>query len=537
MKFLLKKREHQYYLLISVLLISLFFLGYRLITNKITSEAEELIEVVIKQYAREKKNILQFDFNDFNKFITDTQKIIEGSDNLNRSQLKNKIILNSELVFFEENIDASFVYFIEENNIVDSSFFGKKDNDFETQLLKETFFLEGKERILDTIIVSKDKRFYRKIMTRRLFDNSIVIFGYDINLLKYWGYFSQKYSGEGGYVIVTNKEGVCLLHPETKYIGKLVNSFFDKVSLNQIYKGFHKEGYKKNEQIKTTAISEYLNLEVLRYYDVIHVGDSELILITSFPINIFIKESVNNIKQYLLWMSLLALFSFILILGFSRNQLRIQYFKMLKYEQERKKLAISNEQYQQKNARLQLSQLRKKLNPHFLFNSLNSLHVLIDVDKVTSQQFVLKLSEVYRYLLKDRDANLATAKEEFYFLEQYFFLYKIRFSSRINLVITHYSDDKVLLKKVPFLALQTLVENAIKHNEITKKSPLFIEILVEENRIIISNNYNPRKNKKETSHSIGLSYLSNFYQFYSISSFKTEISEGKFKCYLPLLSK
>ncbi|WP_157578083.1 hypothetical protein, partial [Tenacibaculum ovolyticum] len=78
MKFLIKKREHKYYLLISVLLIILFFLGYRLVTNKITSEAEDVVEVVIKQYAKEKKNILEFDFNDFNKFISDTQKIIEN---------------------------------------------------------------------------------------------------------------------------------------------------------------------------------------------------------------------------------------------------------------------------------------------------------------------------------------------------------------------------------------------------------------------------------------------------------------------------
>lgn len=537
MKFLIKKREHKYYLLISVLLIILFFLGYRLVTNKITSEAEDVVEVVIKQYAKEKKNILEFDFNDFNKFISDTQKIIENSYDLDENQLKNKIILNSELVFFEDNIDASFVYFLKENKITFSSFFGDKDKEFEKNILKKVYSLNGEKLVFDSVINSKGKIYYRKTMICKISDGSVIVFGYDINLLKYWGYFSQKHNGEGGYVIVTNKEGVCLLHPETKYIGKLVNSFFDKTSLNQIHKELEKKKGKKNQQIKTIAISEYLNLEVLRYYDVIHVGESELVSITSFPINIFIKESVNNIKQYLLWVGFLVLLSFILILGFSRNKLRYQYFKMLKYEQEKQKLAISNEQYQQKNAKLQLSQLRKKLNPHFLFNSLNSLHALIDIDKETSQEFVLKLSEVYRYLLKDKDANFATVKEELYFLKQYFFLNKIRFNNKINLEINYRNTDNVLLKKIPFLALQTLAENAIKHNKITKIKPLLIEVLIEDDRITISNYYNPRINKKEISHSIGLSYLNNFYNFHGINSFKTVIAEGKFKCYLPLLSK
>ena len=243
MKFLIKKREHKYYLLISVLLIILFFLGYRLVTNKITSEAEDVVEVVIKQYAKEKKNILEFDFNDFNKFISDTQKIIENSYDLDENQLKNKIILNSELVFFEDNIDASFVYFLKENKITFSSFFGDKDKEFEKNILKKVYSLNGEKLVFDSVINSKGKIYYRKTMICKISDGSIIVFGYDINLLKYWGYFSQKHNGKGGYVIVTNKEGVCLLHPETKYIGKLVTSFFDKTSLNQIHKELEeKEG-------------------------------------------------------------------------------------------------------------------------------------------------------------------------------------------------------------------------------------------------------------------------------------------------------
>lgn len=536
MKFPLKKRKHQYYLLVSVSLIVLFFIGYRLITNKITLEAEGLIEVVIKQYAKEKESILQFDFNEFNKFIIDTQKIIESSDDLDRSELKNRLLFNSELAFSEENIDVSFVYFLEDNEVLDSYFFGSMD--VNKNVLEKIQSLEDKNQVFNTVLSLGDKTYYRKVVKHKLQDGTFVVFGYDVNLLNYWGYFSQKYIGKGGYVILTNNEGVCMLHPEIGYIGKYEASFFDKVSLNKIVENFEPHDYKKNKQVKVAATSEYLDLEVMRYYDVMQVGSSELILITSFPVNILINESINDIRRYLLWMSLLALLTFMLILAFSRSQLRSQYLKTLQYEQERKRLAISNEQYQQKNARLQLSQLRKKLNPHFLFNTLNSLHVLIGLDKTTSQQFVLKLSEVYRYLLKDREANFTTVKEELHFLKQYFFLQKIRFNNSINLSIVDNSEEgKALLKRIPFLALETLVENAIKHNEITKKNPLFVEVLIEKNVIVVSSNYNPRKGEKEASYSVGLSYLNNFYAFYNVNSFKTEIIGGEFKCYLPLLSK
>lgn len=535
MRFLFKKRKHQYYLLVSVSLIILFFIGYRLITQKITSEAEGLMEVVVEQYAKEKKSILQFDFNEYNKFVVDAQKIIENINSSNERELKSRLLFNSELAFSEENIDASFVYFFNEGQIIDSYFLGEKN--IEVEVLQKVEQLQDVNQVTDTVILLEGKPYYQEIIKYQQQDDSYVVFGYNINLLKYWNYFSQKYSGKGGYVILTTEEGVCMLHPEISYIGRYEASFFDKISSSQIVGKLSKQKNNNTEEIKVAVTSEYLNLEVMRYYDVIQIGNSNLILITSFPLNIFIKESVNNIKEYLLWMSLLALLTFMLILGFSRSQLRSQHLKALQYEKERKRLAISNEQYQQKNARLQLSQLRKKLNPHFLFNTLNSLHVLIGLDKTMSQQFVLKLSEVYRYLLKERDANKATVKEELYFLEQYFFLQKIRFNNSINLDIVNKADEKSLFKKIPFLALETLVENAIKHNEITKKTPLFIKVLIDEDQIVVSNNYNPRKNKKETGYGIGLSYLKDFYTFYSVTTFKTEVFEESFKCYLPLLSK
>lgn len=195
-----------------------------------------------------------------------------------------------------------------------------------------------------------------------------------------------------------------------------------------------------------------------------------------------------------------------------------------------------NEKYQKENAVLQLNQLKKKMNPHFLFNTLNSLHVLIDLNPELSQQFVLKLADVYRYLLEERSGNLITVKKEITFLEQYIFLQEIRFNNSLNVKIINNCGEKTLLKKIPFLSLETLVENAIKHNNITKQNPLFIEIIISKDKIMVLNNYEPRKNKDKNSYHIGLSYLNNTYQYYQINTFKTEILDGKFRCTLPFIN-
>lgn len=541
MKFLSKAKKHQYYLYISAFLIALFFVGNYLISNKITSVTKELNEFVIQGNIRAKHKTLRFDFSNLNNFILNADEIIETSKTLNKKTLEKNLLLICKLATAKENIDNSFVFFIENNKITNPSFLHKNNSNYIKNVTKQALSSSKKQQktIIDDVVNFKGNVYNRKMIVNKLTNNTTVVVGYDINLLKYWKYHSENYSGDGAYSILTNSNGICMLHPDSTYIGTNISHFFKRVTKEKILNNkVNNNNFKVNELIKTKTTSEFLNLNILRYFSPIQLEKSSMILITNFPITLSSKGTINNVKQYFLWISALALCTFLLLLGISRLQLRKEFSQKLKYEEEKNELAISNEKYQQENTVLQLNQLKKKMNPHFLFNTLNSLIVLIDLNTDLSQKFVLKLAEVYRYLLENREDNLINVKEELHFLEQYFFLQKIRFKDSLHLKTIYDCTDKKksLSKKIPFLALETLVENAIKHNEATKQKPLFIEILIKDEQIMVSNNYNPRKTKEQKSHHIGLKYLKNSYNFYKTTSFKTEITNTHFKCYLPLLS-
>lgn len=524
MGFLSQAKKHQYYFYVSLFFIGLFFIGNHILNNKVTAVTEVLVKGRFKEYLNDKQGNFKLDFINFNRYAFHNEKVKSISTPLLKEYLK----FNCKLTIENENIDNSFAFLVKNNQVKDTIFCGFTNSEVKKIPRKKYFY---KNRFIDTIISENNNVFYRKMAIYGLSDNSWVVTGYDINLHKYWKTLSEKETLQrGGYAILVNKEGTCLYHPNLDYIGKKIPSFFYGTSLkDELNNSKNKQG------IKVT--SEYLGLEVLRYYKPIKLQNTSLILIVDFPVQISLKEAVSEIMNYFYLISFLALCTFMLILGMSRLRLRKEFDKNIKYEQEKKKLAIINEQYLQRNAVLQLDQLKKKMNPHFLFNSLNSLLVLIDLNPKLSQEFVLKLAEVYRYLLEERESNLVSVKEELGFMEQYFFLHKIRFKKKINLDIIFKTAKKPLTKQIPFLALQTLIENAIKHNEITKSKPLFIEIIISDDLITVSNSYNPRKNDSSNSYKIGLNYLKNCYHYYGVNSFKTVIFNKKFNCYLPLLLK
>jgi two-component system LytT family sensor kinase len=161
--------------------------------------------------------------------------------------------------------------------------------------------------------------------------------------------------------------------------------------------------------------------------------------------------------------------------------------------------AIQQEELKRAHLALQFQSLKDQVRPHFLFNSLSSLATLINTDADKATQFVHKLSDVYRYVLEQRENELVPLKQELKFLEDYIYLQKIRFGE--NLRVKHSLDLDQSRMVVP-LSLQLLVENAIKHNEVSGEHPLHIEILsTEQGHVIIKNNL---RKKEVTEKSLGL---------------------------------
>jgi sensor histidine kinase YesM len=152
----------------------------------------------------------------------------------------------------------------------------------------------------------------------------------------------------------------------------------------------------------------------------------------------------------------------------------------------------------------QYETLKNQVNPHFLFNSLNTLSSLIPKDPELSELFISKFSTIYRYILEKSDREIVGLREEIEFVESYFFLQKIRDDGKINLQIEVGHPEAYQILPI---SLQLLVENALKHNAATRENPLTIRIYLENDDMLIVENNIQKKMNLEPSSKIGLKNL------------------------------
>ena len=178
-----------------------------------------------------------------------------------------------------------------------------------------------------------------------------------------------------------------------------------------------------------------------------------------------------------------------------------QYFQRKKNEENRLRiLRLENE-----NLQLQLNSLQQQLNPHFFFNSLNTLSELIYTDVEKSEAYINELSRVFRYILDMQRKPLVNLEKELEFIQSYFFLLKIRYEDKLNLR----SDIETPVQyRIPSLSLLVLFENVIKHNAINAEKPMNISMETEGVYLSVKNNKN-RLQFKRPGFGIGLENLSN----------------------------
>lgn len=149
-------------------------------------------------------------------------------------------------------------------------------------------------------------------------------------------------------------------------------------------------------------------------------------------------------------------------------------YETVYYFQLWKESLLESERLKKNQARLQFESLKNQVNPHFLFNSLNTLSALISVDPVRAERFVQEFAKNYRYVLEVKDKSFVPLEVELEFVRSYCYLQKIRFEDQ--LIISEEIDSAEENYYIPPLILQNLVENAIKHNSISDKHPLHIQI-------------------------------------------------------------
>lgn len=171
-------------------------------------------------------------------------------------------------------------------------------------------------------------------------------------------------------------------------------------------------------------------------------------------------------------------------------------------------LQIETVKQERKQIELQLKALKSQLSPHFLFNGLNTISSLIFRDEIKAENFIRKLANMYDFTLKSYHQKLITVREELSFVESYNFLISTRFENKficnINL------SEEILETKIPPLTLQMLIENAVKHNQLSKEEPLEVKISFEESVILVQNNITKTPNNV-TSFNIGLKNINQRY--------------------------
>ncbi len=179
----------------------------------------------------------------------------------------------------------------------------------------------------------------------------------------------------------------------------------------------------------------------------------------------------------------------------------------------------------------QLEALKNQVNPHFLFNSLNTLASIIPEDQKKAVEFVQRMSTVYRNILDLNQRQVVTLREELESLKDYLFLVQTRFPE--NLKVVYEIRDKDLEKFLVPMSLQILVENAIKHNVISMKKPLAILIKSDDTEFLVENEFQP-KPQEQNGTKTGLKNIDNRNKLIFDRNIIVDVTEQTFGVRVPL---
>ncbi len=252
-------------------------------------------------------------------------------------------------------------------------------------------------------------------------------------------------------------------------------------------------------------------------------------ILLTFLINyifIFNIEKVSFTEYIRTTLNLLLIEILLIVYAFSVAT-GIEFFKLWKEG------LLKQESLQRKAIELQMEALKNQVNPHFLFNSLNTLSTLVYKDADKAAMFIMQLSDIYRYVLEHRDQAIVDWQAERQFVKNYIRLQQMRFANSIDITID--TGTAEVFQVVP-LSVQILVENAIKHNVATVEDPLKASIFLEDDFLVVKNKLNIRSSV-ENSENVGLSNIRQQYEILTGKKVVVSREEGFFTVKLPLIKK
>ena len=194
--------------------------------------------------------------------------------------------------------------------------------------------------------------------------------------------------------------------------------------------------------------------------------------------------------------------------------------------------ALESEKLQKEQVKSQLYTLKNHLDPHFLFNNLNILSSLIELDKDRSKKFLQKFADVYRFMLDLSQEELISLNEELSFVRDYMHLLETRYHNQI--IYTENVPESALFQQIPPLTIQMLVENCVKHNFIYPDQPLTIDIYVKHNRLFVDNCFQPNYNDTTIKGS-GLKNIRERLEYFTDEPMLVEQKNGHWIVGIPLI--
>lgn len=486
--------------IIGVLLLLIFGVAIGLIGKKIDATANEMHNAMLEEVGRYRSELLALDFRKTIGLANSVRDYIT-KNTFHEKELQD---LLCGLVRLDAKVSRIWYRYRKESfTCIDSTGLIQVDPVVERTLIKLTEDLKGKRK---NGLYYSDGVLYWSLCAQ----SHDVAFGLDISLPDLHTYFAGMDPGVKSYAYVLNGEGIHIVHPDEHKIGRKLT---DPQAIGILH-----EVLRNNKVIHNDGFSEFLLLAVKRVYYPITVGRERWVVVINVP-ELVIEEEMHDFHRYTLMIAIFTVILFSILLAFSQYKWRKEYDRRRKFEQEA--------------LQLNLQQLKNQINPHFLFNALNSLSALIGKEPALAKEFVLKLSKIYRYVLENRNENLVTVRDEIAFVRHYYFLQKIRFAGQ--LVVDIQDDLEKEERFIPLMSLQTLIENAIKHNEITHQHPLKIHIYEKDDCLIVENSFCPRTDESTESLGIGIENIRKIYLYCSSLEFSYFVENGKFICVLPLI--
>lgn len=215
------------------------------------------------------------------------------------------------------------------------------------------------------------------------------------------------------------------------------------------------------------------------------------------------------------------------IIIFSVSYLATKYY-MKNHENQQIQMAIA--QLEKEKLENQVRGLTQQLNPHFFFNALNTLSGIVQESPEKSEAFIDKLSQVFRYVLRLQDYDTMDLEEELKFMDDYLYLLKIRFEEMLQLHVENHNSGGY--KVVP-LCTQLLLENVIKHNKISRQSPMTIDITIDDTYLTVSNSYIPKASMGSSQ--MGLKNLNKRCELYAGKPIDITQTNESFSVKVPLI--